>query len=58
MLLKVKDLMPVNPVIKKGAIATAPKNKAPAQVILTMTLFKYSCVGNPGLIPGINPLYF
>ena len=38
-LLKVKDLIPVNPVIKNGAIAIPPKNNAPAQVILTITLF-------------------
>ena len=26
--------------------------------ILTITLFKYSCVGTPGLMPGIKPLCF
>ena len=57
-LLKVKDLISVNPVIKNGAIATPPKNSAPAHVILTITLFKYSCVGTPVLKPGIKPLCF
>ena len=38
-----------------GRIAMNARKTAPTNVILVITLFKYSTVDLPGLIPGINP---
>ena len=42
-------------VTKYGMIAMTPRNSAPPHVMRMITLFRYSCVGLPGLIPGMNP---
>ena len=42
----------------KGATATNPRKKAPAQVMRNRTLFMYSAVGRPGRIPGMKPPCF
>ena len=41
--------------IKVGIVAITARKIAPTKVILDITLFRYSTVGLPGLIPGINP---
>ncbi len=41
-----------------GITAIIAKKLAPINVSLEATLSKYSAVGFPGLMPGINPPYF
>ena len=51
----VSPLPPIIPNIKLGTKAINAKKVAPNRVILFEIFFKYSAVGFPGRIPGINP---
>ena len=42
-------------VTNHGLMATPPRKRAPPTVILTITRFRYSCVGLPGRMPGMKP---
>ena len=51
----VRARMSVTCEMKNGSTAIKPRKSAPPQVIRRMTLFRYSWVGRPGRMPGMNP---